>query len=47
MEGGQLEFASLPPGAWNVTVVTTDGRRWTGTASTNAGASTVLPLEAE
>jgi len=47
MEGGQLEFASLPPGTWTVTVVTTDGRRWAGSATTNPGSGAVLPLGGE
>jgi hypothetical protein len=44
MEGGRLEFASLPPGNWNVTVVAGDDRRWTGNATTTAGAPAVLKL---
>ena len=47
MESGRMEFASLPPGAWNVTVATADGRRWTGTATTSAGVGAVLQLDAE
>ena len=47
MEGGRLEFASLPPGAWNVTVVTIDGRRWAGSTTTSAGAGVALQLDAE
>ena len=42
-----MEFGSLPPGAWNVTVTTADGRSWTGTTTTSAGAGAVLQLDAD
>jgi uncharacterized GH25 family protein len=45
MAGGQLEFASLPPGSWRVTVAAPDGQTWTGTATTTPGTTTTLNLE--
>jgi hypothetical protein len=45
MSGGQLEFASLPPGSWSVTVAAGDGRTWTGDAVTAAGSTAELHLE--
>jgi hypothetical protein len=42
---GRLEFASLPPGAWTVTVETADGRAWQGQATTSPGATAELVLE--
>ena len=37
MYGGQLEFNSLPPGNWAVTVATADGRTWQGRSATSPG----------
>jgi hypothetical protein len=45
MEGGRIEFASLPPGRWTVTVETADGRSWSGTSVTTPGAAATLSLE--
>jgi protocatechuate 3,4-dioxygenase beta subunit len=45
MAGGQLEFGSLPPGSWSVTVAAADGRTWKGDAVTTAGTTAELHLE--
>jgi len=45
MTGGQMEFTSLPPGGWTVSVTSADGRSWQGAASTTPGAATALSLE--
>jgi protocatechuate 3,4-dioxygenase beta subunit len=45
MEAGRIEFASLPPGSWTVTVETADGRSWSGTSVTTPGAAATLSLE--
>jgi protocatechuate 3,4-dioxygenase beta subunit len=45
MSGGFMEFRSLPPGSWNVSVSSPDGRTWQGSTATTAGATAVLALE--
>ena len=45
MTGGELEFGSLPPGSWKVTVAAGDGRSWTGDSTTRTGETTELLLE--
>ena len=45
MYGRQVEFASLPPGNWSVTVATADGRSWQGQSVTNSGAASELVLD--
>jgi len=45
MSGGRLEFGSLPPGGWSVTVAAADGRSWQGDSVTAAGATAELVLE--
>jgi len=45
MAGGQLEFGSLPPGSWSVTVAAADGRTWRGDAVTTTGTTAELHLE--
>jgi 5-hydroxyisourate hydrolase-like protein (transthyretin family) len=45
MSGGEIEFASLPPGSWTVTVATADGRSWQGTSATQPGSPAELRLE--
>ncbi len=45
MSGGEIEFGSLPPGSWTVTVRAGDGREWQGTAATSTGTTAQLLLE--
>ncbi len=45
MSGGRLEFGSLPPGGWSVTVAAADGRSWQGDSVTAAGSTAELVLE--
>jgi hypothetical protein len=45
MMGGRLDLASLPAGAWKVTVATTDGRQWSGQSQTRVGQIAELRLE--
>jgi hypothetical protein len=45
MAGGQLEFNSLPPGSWTITVAAAEGRSWSGTTTTTPGITTHLNLE--
>jgi hypothetical protein len=45
MTGGEMEFGSLPPGSWTVTVATVDGRSWSGTSTTRTGKTAELSLE--
>jgi uncharacterized GH25 family protein len=45
MAGGELEFGSLPPGNWTVTVATADGRSWSGDSVTRSGQPAELTLE--
>jgi len=40
MYGGLLEFSSLPPRNWSVTVAASDGRSWQGRSTTAAGGGT-------
>ncbi len=44
MTQGELRLRSLPPGTWNVTVTTADGRSWQGTQSTAPNAPAELKL---
>jgi hypothetical protein len=43
--GGRIEFASLPPGDWNVHVSAADGRSWKDSAVTSVGARPELVLQ--
>lgn len=45
MDGGQIEFASLPPGSWSVSVAASDGNSWQGSAVTTPGSTVELRLE--
>jgi carboxypeptidase family protein len=43
--GGKIEFGSLPPDTWTVDVATSDGRKWSGTATTTPAAKASLVLD--
>ena len=45
MRGGEMQFGSLPPGNWTVTVAVGDGRSWSGDSITQAGETAELLLE--
>jgi len=44
-DDGLMEFRSLPPGGWTVTVTAVDGRSWSGEAVTGPGAPAELVLD--
>jgi hypothetical protein len=45
MTAGRLEFRTLPPGSWTATVVTPDGRTWTGETVIGPEGETLLSLD--
>ncbi len=45
MTGGEIEFASLPPGSWQITVAAADGRTWQDGSVTVPGAVAEVTLE--
>jgi uncharacterized GH25 family protein len=45
MSGGRMEFGSLPPGSWTVSVAGPDGRSWQSAATTTAGTPAEVRLE--
>ena len=45
VDGGRLEIRTLPPGQWNVTVSSADGRSWAGAVAVTPGAPAALTLE--
>jgi hypothetical protein len=45
LSSGRIEFGSLPPGNWRVTVAAADGRSWQGSSTTSAATSAELLLE--
>jgi hypothetical protein len=45
MAGGEMEFESLPPGAWSVMVAAADGRTWNGQAAPSPGATARVELD--
>jgi hypothetical protein len=45
LNGGEIEFASLPPGSWQVTVAAADGRTWHNGSVTAPGLIAEITLE--
>ena len=45
LSGGRVDFGSLPPGEWTVTVAAADGRTWSGRSSTTPDTSPSLVLQ--
>jgi hypothetical protein len=42
--GGRAEVGGLPPGSWRLVASTPDGRSWSGSATTAAGATAEAEL---
>ena len=45
LSGGKIEFASLPPGSWQITVAAADGRTWQNGSVTAPGTIAEVTLE--